>query len=257
MAEHYWVGTSWKMNKTLGEALDFIDQLSSARFDDRITPFVIPPYTSVREVKSALEKTHVKVGAQNMHWAERGAWTGEISPAMLTDCNLDLVEIGHSERRTYFAETDKTVGLKTDAAIRHGLIPLICVGETEQDLDAGMADAILETQVRQALALASENPAVQESTILIAYEPVWAIGENGRPASPAYANERQKLISAVAEDVLGRKVPCLYGGSVNTTNTPELIREKYIDGLFIGRAAWEASGFINILDLCASCLEQS
>src|SRR6201990_2538639 len=137
----YWVGTSWKMNKTLAEALQFANALVAfvPDFDQAIQPFVIPPFTAVREVKAALAETSVKVGAQNMHWADQGAWTGEVSPLMLKDCNLDIVELGHSERREYFGETDETVGLKTEAAVRHGLIPLVCIGETMEDRESGRA----------------------------------------------------------------------------------------------------------------------
>ena len=115
-----WIGTSWKMNKTLAEARAFAEALAAAdgARDDRIQRFVIPPFTAVREVKAILSGTSVKVGAQNMHWAADGAWTGEISPPMLKDCGLDLVELGHSERREHFGETDETVGLKTEAAVR-------------------------------------------------------------------------------------------------------------------------------------------
>src|SRR5262245_51280553 len=118
-----WIGTSWKMNKTLPEALAFADALARAlpEVDPAIQPFVIPPFTAARQVKAALAGTRVKVGAQNMHWDDQGAWTGEISPLMLTDCALDMVELGHSERREHFGETDRTVGLKTAAALRHGL----------------------------------------------------------------------------------------------------------------------------------------
>src|SRR5579871_3263092 len=141
-----WIGTSWKMNKTLAEARVFAEGLIAAdsKRDARIQQFVIPPFTAAREVKAALANTAVKVGAQNMHWADEGAWTGEISPVMLKDCNLDLVELGHSERREHFGETDETVGLKTEAAVRHGLVPLVCIGETRAQRDAGMARATLE-----------------------------------------------------------------------------------------------------------------
>ena len=128
------------MNKTLAEARAFAEGLlgaGGARAIPRIQRFVIPPFTAVREVKAMLSATSVKVGAQNMHWADAGAWTGEISPPMLKDCGLDLVELGHSERREHFGETDETVGLKTQAAVRHGLIPLICVGETLRRTRAG------------------------------------------------------------------------------------------------------------------------
>src|SRR5262249_40593986 len=145
--------TSWKMNKTLTEARVFVDGLlgSEPRGDPRIQRFVIPPFTVVREVKAMLKETSVKVGAQTMHWADEGAWTGRISALMRKECGLDLVELGHSERREHFGETDETVGLKTEAAIRHGLAPLICVGETRAEREAGRAAEVLERQVRGAL----------------------------------------------------------------------------------------------------------
>lgn len=250
MNDTLWIGTSWKMNKTLAQALAFSERLSQSRVHPTITPFVIPPFTCARQVKSALADTPLKVGAQNMHWAEAGAWTGEIAPAMLTDCQLDLVELGHSERRTHFGETNETVGRKTEAAVRHGLVPLICIGETEADKSAGRADAVLEEQVTAALAPLSE--AQRSAPILFAYEPVWAIGENGTPATPAYASERHAGIIEVTERLAGRKLPCLYGGSVNTDNAVELVRQPGIDGLFIGRAAWTAEGFLDILERCAA-----
>ncbi|MBY5829506.1 triose-phosphate isomerase [Rhizobium ruizarguesonis] len=249
-----WIGTSWKMNKTLAEAEHFSRGLEAAdgARDPRIQRFVIPPFTAVREVKAMLAKTSVKVGAQNMHWADQGAWTGEVSPVMLKDCNLDLVELGHSERREHFGETDETVGLKTEAAVRHGLVPLICIGETLSDRESGNAADILATQVRGAL---SKLSGVQKGAeILLAYEPVWAIGEKGIPATADYADARQSEIIAVAEAVLGRKIPCLYGGSVNPQNCEELISSPHIDGLFIGRSAWNVEGYLDILAKCAAKL---
>lgn len=246
-----WIGTSWKMNKTLAEAQAFARGLP-AQGPAGIQRFVIPPFTAVREVKAMLAATSVKVGAQNMHWAEDGAWTGEISPLMLKDCGLDIVELGHSERREFFGETDETVGLKTEAAVRHGLIPLICIGETLAQREAGQAQPVLEAQVRGALGKLA--PAQKSATILLAYEPVWAIGANGIPATSDYADARQAEIIAVAEDVLGRKVPCLYGGSVNPGNCEELIQCPHIDGLFIGRSAWNLEGYIDILNRCAAKL---
>ncbi len=252
--ETYWIGTSWKMNKTLQEAQVFARALAaddSAR-DPRIQRFVIPPFTSVREVKQMLTDSSVKVGAQNMHWAGQGAWTGEVSPIMLKDCNLDIVELGHSERREHFGETDETVGLKTEAAVRHGLIPLICIGETLAERESGRAKDVLETQVRGALG--KLNPGQKSAEILLAYEPVWAIGENGIPATSDYADARQAEIIATARDVLGRPVPCLYGGSVNPDNCEEFITCPHIDGLFIGRSAWDVKGYLDILGRCAATL---
>lgn len=249
-----WIGTSWKMNKTLSEATTFAKALAGAdeARDTRIQRFVIPSFTNVREVKQLLRNTSVKVGAQNMHWEDQGAWTGEVSPLMLKDCDLDMVELGHSERREYFNETNETVGLKTESAVRHSLAPLICIGETLAEREAGRAQEVLETQVRAALGKLSDDQ--KAATILLAYEPVWAIGENGIPATSAYANERQAEIINIAEDVLKRRVPCLYGGSVNPENCEELIQCSHIDGLFIGRSAWSVEGYLDILKKCANTL---
>jgi L-erythrulose 1-phosphate isomerase len=241
----FWVGTSWKMNKTLAQARAFAEGLLSGPVDRRIQRFVIPPFTAIRDVKSILAQTDVKVGAQNMHWADHGAWTGEISAPMLVDCAMDLVELGHSERREHFGESDATVGLKVEAAVRHGLIPLICIGETLADRESGRAAEVLATEVRGALGQLS--PTQRAAPILLAYEPVWAIGEKGMPASPDYADARQAEIIDVAREILGRRIPCLYGGSVNPDNCAELAACPHIDGLFIGRSAWDVSGYQDIL----------
>jgi len=249
-----WIGTSWKMNKTLAQARGFANCLSASDNDrdPRIQRFVIPPFTAAREVKAILSTTSVKVGAQNMHWADEGAWTGEISPLMLRDCGLDIVELGHSERRAHFGETDETVGLKVNAAVHHGLIPLICIGETLAERNSGRAGEVLATEVHGALGRLTGGQ--KSAPVLLAYEPVWAIGENGIPASAEYANQQHEMIIAVAEQVLGRRIPCLYGGSVNPENCDELIRCAHIDGLFIGRSAWDVSDYLDILKRCSASI---
>ncbi len=251
-----WIGTSWKMNKTLAEASDYATKLrSDCEGPTGIQRFVIPPFTMVREVSAILADTTVKLGVQNMHWEDQGAWTGEVSPLMVLDCNAEIVEIGHSERRAHFGETDETVGLKAAAAVRHGLTPLICIGETLAEREAGLAKSVLEHQVRAAL---GRIPAPQKANpILLAYEPVWAIGDGGMPASVDYANARQTEIAEVAKDVLGRPIPVLYGGSVNTSNCQELVDAPSINGLFIGRAAWDVDGYLEILALCAETLRRA
>lgn len=250
----YWVGTSWKMNKTLAEAMAFAEALAEfvPGFDERIQPFVIPPFTAIREVKKALSPTRIKVGAQNMHWADAGAWTGEISPVMLKDCGLDMVELGHSERREHFGETDNAVGLKTAAAVKHGLVPLICVGETLAQRDSGQAAAVLALQVHGALQFL--EGAAKAATILFAYEPVWAIGDKGVPARSDYADRQQALIKKIARDLLPVVPPVLYGGSVNPQNAAELVGQPNIDGLFIGRSAWQADGYIDILKRASAAI---
>ena len=250
----FWIGTSWKMNKTLAEARRFAEHLAAADVPAGIQRFVIPPFTAIREVAGLLRGTDVVVGAQNMHWADAGAWTGEVSAPMIADCGAALVELGHSERRAHFGETDRTVGLKAATALRHGLIPLICIGETAEEKAAGRADAVLAAQVEGALTGVRDAPG--DATILLAYEPVWAIGEGGTPASPDYADERHARIREAARRVMGRSLPCLYGGSVNPGNCEELIARPHVDGLFIGRSAWEAEGYLGILAKCAAVISE-
>ena len=244
----HWVGTSWKMyNKTLTEGLAFAEALAAflPAIDQRIQPFIMPSFTSVRDVKRALASTNVKVGAQNMHWEDSGAWTGEISPVMLRDCGLDMVEIGHSERREHFGETNETVGLKTAAALRHGLVPLVCIGETLAEREAGRTEEVLSAQIAGALQFLTDEARAGE--LLLAYEPVWAIGENGISATPDYAQAQHAVIKRIAGDMLPVAPPVLYGGSVNRDNAAELIGRPNIDGLFIGRAGWQADSYIDIL----------
>jgi len=249
-----WVGTSWKMNKTLARACAFADTLRANAPDANpaIARFVIPPFTAVREVAVRLAGSGVRVGAQNMHWDDAGAWTGEISAPMLVDCGLDLVELGHSERREHFGETDRTVGLKVAAAVRHGLLPLVCIGETREQRDAGDADEVLAAQVTGALDALGEH--VHGARVLFAYEPVWAIGACGVPATSDYAEQRQARIKAVAAERLGTPPPCLYGGSVDADNCAEFASCPHVDGLFIGRAAWDAAGYLDILARCGAAL---
>lgn len=242
-----WIGTGWKMNKTLTEARLFANSLvdDGRRVGKRIQRFVLPPFTLLREMKAMLSTTDVLIGAQNVHWEDHGPWTGEISAPMLADCGIALVEIGHSERRAHFGETNDRVGLKVAAALRHGLMPLICIGETSDEIDR--ADEVLDHQVRSALAHAPKN-----ADVLFAYEPVWAIGELGSAAEPEYANLRQARVKSLAEILLEKPTRCLYGGSVNANNCAGFIAQPMIDGLFIGRAAWDASGYLEILRRCAA-----
>lgn len=254
MPHPLWIGTSWKMNKTRAEARDFASVLATAPIinDIRLQPFVIPPFTSISEVAGLLAKTRVRIGAQNMHWADAGAWTGEISPLMIKDAGATLVELGHSERRTHFSETNETVPLKVAAALKHGLTPLICIGDTREDFDAKQTAEVLARQV--AAALSKIAPEHRADTILFAYEPVWSIGEGGTPAEPEFVNEQHVLIKALTERITDRPLPVLYGGSVNPGNARELAAQSNVDGLFIGRAAWAVEGYIGILEAVAGAM---
>ena len=254
MTRQIWIGTSWKMNKMRAESRTFATALAVAPIINnvRIQPFVVPPFTSISEVAAALSGTRVRVGAQTMHWADAGAWTGEISPLMIKDAGATLVELGHSERRTHFGETDETVSLKVAAALKHSLTPLICIGDTHEEFDAKQTEDVLARQV--AAALSKITPEHRTDTILFAYEPVWSIGEGGTPAQPGFVNEQHVLIKALTERIMGRPLPVLYGGSVNPGNCRALAAQSNVDGLFIGRSAWAAEGFIGILESVAGSL---
>jgi triosephosphate isomerase len=248
-----WIGTSWKMNKTRSQARDFAQELaaSSAAFTDAVRTFVIPPFTSIADVAAILANTRVRVGAQNQHWADAGAWTGEVSAPMIQDVGASLVEIGHSERRANFGETDETVALKTRAAVAHGLLALVCVGDTRAEYEAGQTSAVLARQVRAAL---SGVDRACRASVVIAYEPVWSIGEGGVPAAPEFADLQHQKIKQESQRAFAAAVDAVYGGSVNPDNCRQLAAQPNIDGLFIGRAAWEARGYIAIVESVVSAL---
>jgi len=249
MSRPLWIGTSWKMNKTLAEADTFIDELLTYRIPAGIQPFVLPSHTALARVRNRLPtNSPVLLGAQNAHWAVEGSWTGEISMRMAKDAGATLIEIGHSDRREHFGETDRIVALKVAAASAHHLIPLICVGEPLAVRDAGGAEDFVRVQVQAAL---SELAPAEIGRVIIAYEPVWAIGERGiRPTM-----EQIAPVMALINDVVGPEAgsarAVLYGGSVDPQNAAELLSVPHTDGLFVGRAAWAASGFIELLKVCA------
>ena len=242
-----WIGTSWKMNKTREEARAFAEALKASAFasTEVAQPFVIPPFPYIAEVADILAGTRVKVGAQNMHWETQGAWTGEVSPLMVKDCGATLVELGHSERRTHFGETDETVAKKVSAAVKNGLIALVCIGDTRSEYEAGATADVLARQARYALRDVAKDAL---GKVIIAYEPVWSIGEGGIPADPEFANAQHANLKALAKEITGQPLPILYGGSVNPQNCCDLAAMSDIDGLFIGRSAWDPAGYIGIID---------
>ncbi len=242
------IGTSWKMNKTRAEARHFCETLAASDLaqSQQVRLFVIPPFPYIAEAVHLLSSTKVLTGAQNMHWEDQGAWTGEVSPVMLKDCGAQIVEIGHSERRTHFGETDGTVALKTASAIRHGLIPLVCIGDTRAEYDAGQTAQALERRARALLRDVSPEDARK---VMIAYEPVWSIGEGGTPATPEFANDQHRRIKDLTQALTGTELRVLYGGSVNPGNCVALSKEPHVDGLFIGRSAWDIEGYLGIVKL--------
>ncbi|MGQ7295650.1 triose-phosphate isomerase [Quadrisphaera sp. KR29] len=256
-APRRWVGTSWKMTKTRAEGAAWARALAAAAAERGgeaawagVQPFVVPPATALSQVAEALDAPgtrRVLVGAQDAHWEDSGAWTGELSVPQLADAGAQLVELGHSERREHFAETDERVALKVSAVLRHGLLPLVCVGETAQQRAAGRSADVVLTQARAALDAAGGQRCV------LAYEPVWAIGEGGREARP---EEVAPVVDALAGLVRERggdpaRHPVLYGGSVTVQGAPGVLAVPGVDGLFVGRTAWRAEGFTALLDLAA------
>ncbi|MGD0626130.1 MAG: triose-phosphate isomerase [Thermodesulfobacteriota bacterium] len=247
-----WIGTNWKMNKTFDESETYARSLR--KYLEIHSPdlhvFIIPPYTVLHEVCDLLKGTPVRVGAQNMHWEPKGAFTGEISAPMIKDCGAQLIELGHSERREQFGETDFTVNKKVLSALQHGLQPLVCVGETAVEKEFGVTQEYVSRQVK--IALQHVLPQQMEK-VLIAYEPVWAIGEKGIAADSDYANAVQSTIRNVVVELfgnaIGKRLPILYGGSVNIENAPHFVQKPDIDGLFIGRAAWDVDSFIQIIEV--------
>ncbi|HLH50947.1 MAG TPA: triose-phosphate isomerase [Roseiarcus sp.] len=241
-----WIGTSWKMNKTRAEARQFAEAVKDSRIAESAAArlFLVPPFTAIESVATILAGEKIRIGAQNIHWADSGAWTGEISLAMIKDVGATLVEIGHSERRRHFGETDETVAKKVEAAVRHGLVALVCIGDTREEYEAGRTGEALARQTRAALSRIEKGRASQ---VVIAYEPVWSIGEGGTPANPAFADRQHALIKNEALRLCGAALDVIYGGSVSLGNCRALAAQPNIDGLFIGRAAWRAEGYIEIV----------
>lgn len=244
------LGTNWKMNKTLiestqytNELMPIIEQYSQFEF------FIIPAYTHLWKIREIIDaqKSPLKLGAQNMHYEDFGQFTGEISPVMLKEIGVNVIELGHSERRQYFNETDEAVNLKTLAALKHGFTPLICIGEKLADKDYGVSKEMLAKQLKIAL---KDVTAEAIGNFWIAYEPVWAIGVNGVPAETPYVEEIHDFLRAVLVDrygSLGQEIPLLFGGSVNINNARDYAKLDNVDGLFIGRSAWEPDLFEAIM----------
>jgi triosephosphate isomerase len=254
----FWLGTSWKMTKTLGEARAYADDLRSAVEAGSVPPelrlFVLPAATSLATVRDRLDGTGVALGSQNAHPGPGGAVTGEVSMNMVRDAGASLVEIGHAERRTLLGETDGMVADKVAAAVAAGLTPLVCVGETAAERARGATPGVLARQVRTALSrLGRTRPA----ELLVAYEPHWAIGSEGRPATPMEVSEGLAVVrQALDEDLAGTPTSVLYGGSVHAGNAADLVMGLPLDGLFVGRAAWTAPGLLDLAHRCADALRR-
>ncbi len=246
-----WLGTSWKMTKTIGEALAYVEQLLTVDIPSGMQVFVLPAHTALFAVANALpQDSPVLLGAQDAHWARDGAATGEVSMRMVRDAGASIVELGHSERRAAFGETDERIAWKVRAAVDSGLLPLVCVGESHEIRVAGGARDFVASQV--AAALSGLNP-TEVARAMVAYEPVWAIGEHGRAATLPEVTPVLDSIHEVASALssTGRLRAVLYGGSVDADNISELVTADGVDGVFVGRAAWDAAGMRRLIEIAA------
>ncbi len=251
------IAGNWKMYKTIAEARQLVSEmipgLQAVKGVDKV---LCPPFTNLLAVKALLEGTDIGLGGQNMHWESAGAYTGEVSPTMLAEL-CHYVILGHSERRAYFGETDETVNKKVKAAISHGLIPIMCIGETLQENEAGITKQVLEQQISGGLVDVALTEATKpgEVNLIIAYEPVWAIG-TGKAATSQGANA---VVSDIIRPALGKifgtqiaqATRVLYGGSVKASNASDFFKQPDIDGALVGGASLKVEEFTPIVQAAA------
>ncbi len=246
MARTPYIAANWKMNKTIAEAAEFIDALLPRIAATQHDVVVCPPFTALQEVVERRRGTAVRVAAQNMHYAESGAFTGEISAPMLVELDVEAVVLGHSERRQFFGETDEALAKKVPAALAAELEPILCVGESEEARDGGQTEEVLERQLQADLAEVSDEDVAK---VVIAYEPIWAIG-TGKVATAEQAQEACAFIRDVlrARGAAADDVRILYGGSVKPGNAAELLALPDVDGALVGGAALVAEDFAAIVE---------
>lgn len=242
------IAGNWKMNKTLDEALKLVEELKPLVKNAKCDVVICPPYVCLSEVIKAVKGTNIKVGAQNMHYEESGAYTGEVSPHMLRSIGVDYVIIGHSERRQYFAETDKSINKKIKKAFEHDMIPIVCCGETLDERELNITHEVLGKQVKLDLA-GIENEKIEK--LVVAYEPIWAIG-TGRTATDEQANETIGYIRSVIASMYGKetaeKIRIQYGGSVKPYTIKAQMAQPEIDGALVGGASLKSADFSAIVN---------
>ncbi|MBI3990928.1 MAG: triose-phosphate isomerase [Candidatus Omnitrophica bacterium] len=242
------IAGNWKMYKTIPEAVSLAAGIKDTLKNPRgVEVIICPPYTSLSETNKLLAGSGIHLGAQDLHWEKEGAFTGEISAGMLKDAGCRYVIIGHSERRTYFGETDETVNKKLKSALFYGLIPIVCVGETLSEREDKKTFDVIKRQVENGLA---GLPAEKINNIVVAYEPVWAIG-TGRTATPEQAQEAhayiRKLLSIIVGENVASMIRIQYGGSVKPDNISEIMKGHDIDGALVGGASLKTDSFVQIV----------
>ena len=241
------IAGNWKMNMLPNEAISFIEQITPLIKDTKNEVILCVPYTDLFYSLLTAQNTNIKIGAQNMHWEEKGAYTGEVSGQMLKSIGVEYVIIGHSERRQYFAETDETVNKKVKTALANELKPIICIGETLEQREQGKAEEVITKQTMLALEGISKE---QMKNIVLAYEPIWAIG-TGKTATSEDANNSIKWVRNKVEELYGKEIAdeviILYGGSVKADNAKELFSTTDIDGGLVGGASLKVDEFSKIV----------
>lgn len=234
------IAGNWKMHKTQAEAQEFLQVFKPLLHDTDESREVVLciPFTALGTMSKILHGSQIQLGAQNIHWEEKGAYTGEIAGDMLTEMGISYVVVGHSERRQYFGETDETANLRVIAAQRHRLTPILCVGETKSQRDAGETESVIINQVKRGLV------DVDQTNIVIAYEPIWAIGTGDTCA----ATEANRVIGVIRSQLSNPNMSILYGGSVNPKNIDEIMTQPEIDGALVGGASLDPIGFARIVN---------
>jgi len=243
------IAGNWKLNKTSREAIVLVEELKRDVADlEGVDIVVCPPFTALESVSEALIETNIALGAQNVYWADSGAFTGEISALMLKDFGVQYVIVGHSERRQYFGETNETVNKRLRAALAHGLTPIVCVGENLAEREADKTFAVIQTQIQGSLAGLTFD---EMNKIVVAYEPVWAIG-TGKTATPPMAQEAHAfvrgLLAKIFDPDTAQSVRIQYGGSVTPENIAAFISQPDIDGALVGGASLKAASFAAIVN---------
>lgn len=244
------IAGNWKMNMTIPQARELVISLLPNITHDEVEVVLAPPFTALYSVRELIKDTKVNLGAQDLFWEEKGAFTGEISAMMLKDIGCSYVIVGHSERRQYFGETDSIVNKKTLSSLRHSLSPILCIGELLEERERGKTFDVLERELREGLKGLSPETSVLHR-IVIAYEPVWAIG-TGKTATPKQANEAHGFIRGWVKDSFGEDVALslriIYGGSVTPENIDGLMAQPEVDGVLVGGASLKAEGFARIVN---------
>jgi triosephosphate isomerase len=246
----YIIAGNWKMNKTGAETIQLVNALAPRVANlNRVDVVICPPFTVLSQASAAIKNSNIGLGAQNMYWEDSGAFTGEISAAMLKNAGCQYVIIGHSERRQFFGETNQTVNKKTQKALSAGLLPIVCVGELLEERQSGITEKVINSQMVEGLAgISSEDM----KKVIIAYEPVWAIG-TGVTATPEQAEAVHAFIRGLIEKLYNKNIAAglriQYGGSMKAENTEELLNQPDIDGGLIGGAALKADSFLGIIEI--------